>query len=92
MNGSDTVETVWMPEGDEGESGDGSEAALLVTLSVILPEVVGVDVRRVEEGQALLGVVVPAGEGDDGEREDQGNQGAADHGLLQGVGCTSWTP
>jgi 23S rRNA (adenine2503-C2)-methyltransferase len=23
---SDTVETVWMPEGDEGESGDGSEA------------------------------------------------------------------
>ena len=24
--GADTVETVWMPEGDEGESGDGSEA------------------------------------------------------------------
>jgi len=24
--GSDTVETVWMPEGDEGETGDGSEA------------------------------------------------------------------
>lgn len=23
--GSDTVETVWMPEGDEGETGDGSE-------------------------------------------------------------------
>jgi 23S rRNA (adenine2503-C2)-methyltransferase len=24
--GSETVETVWMPEGDEGETGDGSEA------------------------------------------------------------------
>ena len=24
--GADTVETVWMPEGDEGETGDGSEA------------------------------------------------------------------
>jgi 23S rRNA (adenine2503-C2)-methyltransferase len=24
--GSDTVETVWMPEGDDGEAGDGSEA------------------------------------------------------------------
>ncbi len=24
--GADTVETVWMPEGDEGEAGDGSEA------------------------------------------------------------------
>ena len=24
----ETVETVWMPEGDEGESGDGSEAGL----------------------------------------------------------------
>ena len=27
--GSDTVETVWMPEGDEGETGDGSEAGEL---------------------------------------------------------------
>lgn len=26
--GSDTVETVWMPEGDEGEAGDGSEAGI----------------------------------------------------------------
>ena len=26
QSGTDTVETVWMPEGDEGESGDGSEA------------------------------------------------------------------
>jgi 23S rRNA (adenine2503-C2)-methyltransferase len=26
---SDTVETVWMPEGDEGEAGDGSEAGEL---------------------------------------------------------------
>src|SRR5437762_13986612 len=25
---SDTVETVWMPEGDEGEAGDGSDAGL----------------------------------------------------------------
>jgi 23S rRNA (adenine2503-C2)-methyltransferase len=25
QSGTDTVETVWMPEGDEGESGDGSE-------------------------------------------------------------------
>jgi 23S rRNA (adenine2503-C2)-methyltransferase len=25
QSGADTVETVWMPEGDEGESGDGSE-------------------------------------------------------------------
>jgi len=26
LSDSETVETVWMPEGDEGESGDGSEA------------------------------------------------------------------
>ena len=26
MNDGETVETVWMPEGDEGEAGDGSEA------------------------------------------------------------------
>ncbi len=26
QSGTDTVETVWMPEGDEGESGDGSDA------------------------------------------------------------------
>ena len=26
LNDGETVETVWMPEGDEGESGDGSEA------------------------------------------------------------------
>jgi 23S rRNA (adenine2503-C2)-methyltransferase len=26
QSGADTVETVWMPEGDEGESGDGSDA------------------------------------------------------------------
>lgn len=26
LNDGETIETVWMPEGDEGESGDGSEA------------------------------------------------------------------
>ena len=26
MADGETVETVWMPEGDDGESGDGSEA------------------------------------------------------------------
>ena len=26
LSDSETVETVWMPEGDEGETGDGSEA------------------------------------------------------------------
>ena len=29
QTGADTVETVWMPEGDEGETGDGSEADVL---------------------------------------------------------------
>jgi 23S rRNA (adenine2503-C2)-methyltransferase len=28
LSDGETVETVWMPEGDEGESGDGSEAGL----------------------------------------------------------------
>ena len=27
QSGEDTVETVWMPEGDDGEAGDGSQAA-----------------------------------------------------------------
>ena len=26
QTGAETVETVWMPEGDDGESGDGTEA------------------------------------------------------------------
>jgi 23S rRNA (adenine2503-C2)-methyltransferase len=31
QSGAETVETVWMPEGDDGESGDGSNAEILQT-------------------------------------------------------------
>src|SRR6267154_2814334 len=38
MADGETVETVWMPEGDGGEAGDGSEAASEEAGEVVRPE------------------------------------------------------
>ena len=64
MADGETVETVWMPDGDGGERGDGSEAAARKRLRVGMPEeaVEGCRIRRA----GLLGI--GAGMGGDRSR------------------------
>jgi 23S rRNA (adenine2503-C2)-methyltransferase len=78
MADGETVETVWMPDGDGGERGDGSEAAVEEAGEVVGPE------------EALAETQIPFGNDKKKSKVDKRNWGAlAEQGFRRATICIS---
>jgi 23S rRNA (adenine2503-C2)-methyltransferase len=84
MADGETVETVWMPDGDGGERGDGSEAAVEEASEVVSPE------DAVEEKQVPFGNDNQKGKDNSQSKLDKRNWGAlAEQGFRRATICIS---